>query len=208
MSQLLYIEASPAKERSHTIAVAAAFLEAWRSTHPGDPIEKIDLWSTPLPPFDANTIEAKFAVLRRNEFTSEQRDRWESVRSVARRFNSASHYVFSVPMWNFGMPYPLKHFVDVVTLPGENWTWSKDEGYRSLLTGKKALLICASANLHSETGEGASDFLRPHLRHWLKFIGIQDIQEILVTPTLADPQDVMLTRANAIANARAAAPAF
>src|SRR6185312_8403725 len=98
--------------------------------------------------------------------------------------------------------------IDVVTLPGENWTWSKSDGYRSLLTGKKALLICASANRHAETGEGASDFLQPHLRHWLKFIGIHNIQEILVTPTLADPQDVMRTRESAIATARAMATAF
>jgi len=208
MSQLLYIESSPAKARSHTIAVATTFLEAWRSANPAATIEKIDLWTTALPAYDDHTIAAKFAVLRRNEFTPEQSERWESVRRVARRFNSATHYVFSVPMWNFGIPYPLKHYIDVVTLPGENWTWSKLDGYQPLLTGKKALLVCASANMHQETGAGASDFLKPHLRHWLKFIGISEIQEIVVTPTLADPQEVTHTRATAMACARELATRF
>ena len=56
MSKLLYIEASPSKSRSHTIAVAHAFLDAYRIEHPEDEIERIDLWDTVLPPFDGATI--------------------------------------------------------------------------------------------------------------------------------------------------------
>ena len=26
-------------------------------------------------------------------------------------------------MENFSIPYPLKHYIDVVTLAGENWSW-------------------------------------------------------------------------------------
>jgi FMN-dependent NADH-azoreductase len=208
MRKLLYIESSPLKSRSHTIAVARSFLDAYRSAHPDDEIEQVDLWKIELPPFDGDTIEAKFAVLRRNEFTADQLTRWEAVRAVSRHFNSADKYVFSVPMWNFGVPYPLKHYIDVVTLPGENWTWSRANGYGTILSGKKALMIYASANLHLESGADASDFQKPYLRRWLRFIGIDDVREITVAPTLADPDDVAANRASAIAQAVRLATAF
>jgi len=198
MSKLLYIEASPLKSRSHTVAVARQFLDAYARVHPDDDIETIDLWQATLPPFDGETIEAKFAVLRRQQFTPEQSGRWEAVRTVSRHFNSADKYVFSVPMWNFGLPYPLKHYVDVVTLVGENWTWSRQAGYGTIFAGKKALMIYASANLHEQRGEDASDFQKPYLRRWLQFIGVDDVREITIAPTLAEPESVGKMRTAAV----------
>ena len=203
MSRLLYIEASPLKNRSHTIAVSQAFLDAYRVAHPQDEIERLDLWQAALPPFDDRTIEAKFAVLRRNEFTPAQFERWQAVRQAARHFNAADKYVFSVPMWNFGVPYVLKHYIDVVTLPGENWTWSQGAGYGALLSGKKALAIHASANLHE-----SDDFQKPFMRRWLRFIGIEDIHEITLAPTLSDPESLARLRAEAIDAATRLAPQF
>jgi FMN-dependent NADH-azoreductase len=208
MSKLLYIEASPLKSRSHSITVSQAFLDAYRAAHPQDEIERLDLWQVAMPQFDAQTIEAKFAVLRRNDFTAEQLERWEAVRRVSRHFNSADKYVFSVPMWNFGVPYVLKHYIDVVTLPGENWTWSAGAGYRTLLSGKKALAIYASANLHEQAGEDADDFQKPFMRRWLRFIGVEDIEEITLAPTLSDPESVARIRAEAIAAATQVALQF
>jgi FMN-dependent NADH-azoreductase len=207
MARLLHIEASPLKARSQSTSVAERFLRAYRSARPEDDILKIDLWNVNLPPFDAETIGAKFAVLRTQSFTPEQWERWEAVRAIARRFNAADKYVFSVPMWNFGVPYPLKHFIDVVTLPGENWTWSRAKGYESLLSGKKALLIYSSANDYA--GENRdSDFLKPYMRRWLRFIGVHSIREIEIAPTLADAESVAAKRAAAIEEAESIAATF
>jgi FMN-dependent NADH-azoreductase len=206
MARLLYIEASPAKSTSHSISVAKKFLEAYEKAHPQDDVETIDLWAEDLPPFDNETIEAKFAVLREKQFSSEQRAKWDVVQYISRCFNAADKYVFSVPMWNFGVPYRLKHYIDVVTLAGENWSWSRTEGYKSLLSGKKALLVYASAG---EYGMGdPSDFLKPYLRMWLNFIGVTDIQEISVAPTLADVDALSRTRCNAKATAVQLAATF
>ena len=208
MSKLLYVEASPGESRSHTIAVSRAFLDAYRVAHPHDEIERLDLWQLTLPPFDGQTIEAKFAVLRGNQFTPQQMERWDAVRAVSRHFNAADKYVFSVPMWNFGVPYALKHYIDVVTLPGENWTWSRQAGYETLLSGKKALAIYASANLHEQVGPDTDDFQKPFMRRWLRFIGVEDVQELTVAPTLADPDAVARLRAEAISAALRLAPHF
>ncbi len=209
MATVLYIEASPLKERSHTIEVARAFLDAYQQAHPQDMIETIDLWAQSLPPFDGPTIEAKFAVLRKNDFTPLQQEKWAAVRAVARRFNAADKYVFSVPMWNFGLPYPLKHYIDVVTLAGENWTWTREEGYRALLSGKRAALIYSSAGAYAlGLPPHAADFQKPYLRHWLSFIGVHDVHEINIAPTLADPVRVAEVKHQAHTRAMALARTF
>ncbi len=206
MARVLYIEASPMKSISHSIHVANTFLNAYRRVHPRDDLETIDLWAEDLPPFDAETIAAKFAVLRKKDFTPEQRAGWEAVQKISRRFNGADKYIFSVPMWNFGIPYRLKHYIDVVTLAGENWSWSRAEGYKSLLTGKKALLVYASAG---EVGPNdPADFQRPYLRRWLNFIGVSDIEEITVAPTLAEADALARTRCRADAAAAQLAAIF
>jgi FMN-dependent NADH-azoreductase len=209
MATVLYIEASPLKERSHTIEVAKAFLDSYRQARPEDTIETIDLWEQALPAFDSATIEAKFAVLRKNELTPLQRAKWAAVQRVARHFNAADKYVFSVPMWNFSVPYPLKHYIDVVTLAGENWTWTRELGYRALLSGKRAALIYASAGAY-ELGlpPHAADFQKPYLRHWLAFIGVLSIDEINIAPTLADPARVAQVKLEARTRAVALARKF
>lgn len=206
MARLLYIEASPLKALSHSIDVARTFLDAYTMKNPEDKIESLDLWDASLPPFDGKTIEAKFAVLRKKEFTAEQLARWEAVRAVSRRFNLADKYVFSVPMWNFSIPYPLKHYIDVVTLPGENWAWSRAGGYQTLLSGKKAVLIYASAGDYAAGGPNLdSDFQKPYLRRWLRFIGVTDIREIDIAPTLTDADNLAETKRDAKLEAAAMA---
>jgi FMN-dependent NADH-azoreductase len=72
MAKLLYIESSPRKTRSKSIAVAKAFLDAYQSAHPDDQIVTLDLWDKSLPEFDGFTIDAKYQVLHGQDFTPEQ----------------------------------------------------------------------------------------------------------------------------------------
>ena len=109
MARLLYVESSPRKERSASISVARHFLDAYRAAHPQDPIETLDLWDTVLPRFDAFVLDAKYAIMNGQPHTPEQAQAWQSVVKVTEQFKSADKFLFSVPMWNFGVPYVLKH---------------------------------------------------------------------------------------------------
>src|SRR5438034_9205553 len=133
MGTLLHIEASPRKDRSHSIVAAKHFLETYVEQHPADVIETLDLWSVDLPPFDADTIGAKFAVLTGNSPTPAQAAAWQRVADFASQFAAADRYLVSTPMWNYTVPYVLKHYIDVVTLPGVTWRWYSAEGYTGLL---------------------------------------------------------------------------
>ena len=118
MSTLLYVESSPRKQRSASIAVARAFLEAYRAAHPTDTIDTLDVWSTPLPEFDGAVLSAKYAGIAGTELSVHEAHAWADIRALAARFTRADKYLFSVPMWNYSIPYKLKHLIDCFTLYG------------------------------------------------------------------------------------------
>ena len=77
--------------------------------------------------------------------TGEQAAAWQAAKSTFERFAAADEYLFTVPMWNHGIPYILKQFIDVVSQPGMVFSFDPEAGYTGLLTGKKAAVIYTSA---------------------------------------------------------------
>jgi FMN-dependent NADH-azoreductase len=206
MSHLLYVEASPMKAASTSSAVAGAWLEAYREAHPADTVDTLNVWDLDLPPFDADMIAAKFAVLRAQNATPPQQALWARAVALSQRFNAANQYLFSLPMWNFGIPYRLKHFIDVVTLPGQNWSWSRQAGYQALLPGKRATLVYSSAGAYPlPPDEDESDFQKPYMRRWLRFLDIAVDAEISAAPTLVAPEELAAVKSAAAARAQALA---
>ncbi len=209
MSKLLHIEASPRGKRSASISVAQNFLDVYRAKHPGDTIVTLDLWHTKLPEFDGATIDAKYAVIHSQSLGSDEAKAWQAVTKVANDFKSADKYLFSLPMWNFGIPYKLKHFIDVLVQPGLAFKFTPGEGYKGLVTGKSAVAIYARGGAYGP-GSGAEgyDSQSAYLRQILGFIGITGIQEIFVEPTMAGPTAKDEAVSAASANATAMAGSF
>ena len=190
MARLLYIEASPRKERSASIEAAKTFINEYKRTHPEDVVETLDLWATPLPEFDGHVIDSKYVILHGLEHTDEQRQAWKGVEDVIEQFIAADKYLFSLPMWNFGIPYKLKHYVDVIVQPGYTFSFSPEEGYKGLVTGKPLAVIYARGGAYGVgTGSESYDLQKAYLEHILGFIGFSDFQSILVEPTLVSPED-------------------
>lgn len=209
MAKLLYIEGSPRKERSASIKIAKVFLEAYRESHPNDEIEKLDVWEVGLPRFDGETLNAKYAILHGLGHTEEQADAWRAVKELFNRFNAADKYLFSLPMWNFNIPYRMKHFIDVITQPTLSFSFSPEEGYRGLVTGRPALTVFARGGNYPEGTEWAAfDTQKPYFELWLRFIGFTDLKSIMVETTLADPETVAKVIADAETRAREIAETF
>lgn len=186
MGKLLYLSASPLADRSYSVAVADAFVEAYRAAHPGHTVVKKDLFTENLPTFDGFKLEAKYAVLHGRAFTQKQKDAWKAVESVAEEFKSADKYVLAVPMWNFGIPYRLKQYFDVIVQPGLTFSFSPEEGYKGLVTGKSLLAVLARGGEYPAGSPAEKmDFQKPYLETILRFIGFSDLRWIVVEPTLA-----------------------
>jgi FMN-dependent NADH-azoreductase len=194
MPKLLYIEASPRKSRSKSIEVSQVFLSELQRTVPSVEVDKLDLWTTELPAFDGDTVDAKYAILHGQQHTPEQAKAWKRVETLIERFKSADWYLFSLPMWNFGIPYVLKHLIDVIVQPGLTFSFSPAEGYKGLVTSKKAVAVYARGGAYGPgTGAESYDLQSKTLSGILGFIGITDLTSIFVEQTLADPAEVEAT---------------
>ncbi|MER7545925.1 FMN-dependent NADH-azoreductase [Actinomadura sp.] len=185
MSRLLHISASPRGGASESLAVAAAFTDAYREVH-GDVVDHFDLWDGTLPAFGPAGAGAKMTVLAGGEPAGDQAAAWRAARAVFERFDSYDRYLFSVPMWNSSVPYVLKQFIDVVSQPGWVFRFDPEKGYTGLLQGKKAAVVYTSAVY----GEGrppafGSDYQAPFLEGWLRWTGITDIRRVEFRPDLA-----------------------
>ena len=189
--------------------VAREFLKVYSEAHPQDEITTLDLWAGQLPEFNGEVINAKYRILHGQSHTAQEAEAWRDVQQVFAQFNSADKYLFSLPMWNFGIPYKLKHFIDVITQPTLAFSFSPADGYQGLVTGKPAAVIYARGGEYSSGPEAAAfDYQKPYFDMWLRFIGFTEIKSILIEPTLAGPDVVEKARVSGTELARSIAQDF
>lgn len=206
MSKLLYIEASPRKKRSSSIAIAQVFLNEYKKAHPENEVDYLDLWKEQLPVFDGDVIDAKYAIMHSQPHTEAQAKAWKAVEAAIAQFKAADLYLFSLPMWNFGIPYKLKHYFDVLIQPGYTFTVTP-EGYKGLVTNKRTVIIYSRGGAYgAETGAQQLDFQKPYMETILRFIGIEKFDSIIIEPTLQSPEqkEAAFTRAKSQAEQLAA----
>lgn len=188
MSKLLYLESSPRKDRSASIEVAQSFITAFQDADAKNEVSTLDLWSLQLPEFNGDLINAKYKVLHGENPTDEETSAWNEISKIVAQFTDTDSYLFSLPMWNFSIPYKLKHFFDVIVQPGLTFSFSPESGYQGLVTGKPATMIYARGGEYGSNGTSAMDFQKTYMELILGFIGFQDIKTVLVEPTLTDPE--------------------
>jgi FMN-dependent NADH-azoreductase len=205
MKTLLYIKASPRDERSHSHTVARAFLAAYQQKNPQDKIVTIDLFKESLPEFDNFAAESKYAIMHGREKTAEQIKKWSEIEKIIKQFKSVDKYLISTPMWNFSIPYKLKHYIDIITQPSYTFTVT-DTGYKGLAGGKPICLILARGGSYEPDSPIA--FQKKYLEFILGFIGFTDIKNIICQPTLADENTVKKAQEAAINNAKTIAAVF
>jgi FMN-dependent NADH-azoreductase len=202
MAKLLYIQASPRGGRSRSVTVAEAFLAAYRKANPGDAVATIDLFTRDLPAFDGKALDAKYAIMRGGKPSAEQQKDWQSVERLIAEFLSADKYLLAVPMWNFGIPYRLKQYVDLLVQPGYTFSFSPEKGYEGLAKGKRAMIAYARGGDYEAADPAAVDFQKRYMELVLGFIGITDVRSVVVQPTLmAGPEVADQKAAAAIAEA-------
>jgi FMN-dependent NADH-azoreductase len=205
---LLHISSSPRGTDSESLRLAKAFTETYAETHPGAVVDQWDLWDRPLPDM-ALGAKAKMTVFGGGTPTGAEGRVWAEARAAFDRFTAADRVLFSVPMWNGGIPYVLKQFIDVVSQPG--WIFGVDpvEGYRHLLAdhGTRVAVIYTSAVWGPGLGpEFGRDFQSTYFDDWLRWTGLTDVSDIRFHPTLTG--DRAAEDAAALARARDVAKTF
>ena len=209
MAKVLYIKASPRTERSYSMAVANVFVEAYKAKNPNDEVMVLDLFGKDLIPYDGLAVQAKYTIMRGKKHSDEEAKAWKAVEATIEEFKSADKYVFAIPMWNFGIPYRLKQYFDIIVQPSYTFAVS-DKGYEGLVTGKPAFVAYASGGQYPEGSDySAYDFQRPYMKMILGFMGITDIKTAIVEPTLqGGPEVAAQKKEEAIVLARELAQTF
>jgi FMN-dependent NADH-azoreductase len=208
MSRLLHISSSPRGRRSESLALAETFLDTYRELNPLHTVDTWDLWDGTLPAFGPAAAGAKMTIFGGGVPVGDEGAAWAAAGAAFERFDSYDRYLFSVPMWNAGVPYVLKQFIDVVSQPGMVFSFDAEAGYTGLLRDKKAAVIFTSAVYGpGRPASFGSDFQAPYMRDWLTWAGVADIVEVQFRPDLATA-DADAARAAAHSEARSAAAKF
>ena len=209
MSKLLYIQASPRAERSYSIAVADAFASAYKQANPKDEVITMNLFKKDLPSFDGLAVQAKYTILHGLKHTPEELAAWKKVEEIIAEFKSADKYAMAVPMWNFGVPYRLKQYLDIIVQPTYTFSYSPREGYKGLVNGKPVFVAYSRGGAYLKgSAEEGFDLQTKYLQLILGFMGLTDVRTLVVEPTLAGPDAAKQKRDEAIAKAREMAKAF
>lgn len=209
MAKLLYIQASPRKDRSKSTQAAKAFLESYQHAHPNDQIRTLNVFDENLPAFDGPVVQAKYNIMHSKEHTAEERRAWSAVEKVIADFKDADKYLFSLPMWNFGIPYRLKQYIDVIVQPGYTFTVGP-KGYEGLVKGRPVIGVYARGGAYPAGSPGeAFDFQKKYMELIFGFMGFENIQSIVVEPTLqGTPEEIEKTVQVAIEKARTMGKTF
>ncbi|MEI7435558.1 MAG: NAD(P)H-dependent oxidoreductase [bacterium] len=204
MNKLLHIIATPRGETSSTRKVSDVFLASFRSTHPGWSIEELDLSKEELPSLTAKRVDGKYVLLGGKDLYGDLREAWQEIVAEIERFLSADAVLISVPMWNFGIPYTLKHYIDVIVQPTYLFRYTAT-GVEGLAMGRKMVVVTSRGGDYSSEAAKSADFQEPYLRFVFGFTGITDITFINAEPMNMGEEPAKQALAAAQGKARKAA---
>jgi FMN-dependent NADH-azoreductase len=198
--KILHIVASPRGEKSNTLQVSRVFLDSLAAARGDVRVEVVDLFNADLPALAGDNIEAKYTLMVGQPIGREHEESWRQIEHLIQQFLAADAYLISTPMWNFGLPYALKYYIDCIVQPGYVFGFD-GTGVVPMVHGKTMICVTARGGDYSAGSPLHSyDFQEPYLRAIFGFIGITDLHFINVQPT-----DISALRDGAVANAMALA---
>lgn len=189
MAKLLFIQASPRTIGSQSQKIAEIYLDTLCTQIPKLEVDTLDLRKEDLPAFDGDKLAAKMNLMTGKVHDADQQIAWDRIVEVASRFISADRYLFSVPMWNGGIPYRLKQYIDIIHQPGLTFGLNPESGYIGLLKNKHATLVLTSGAFAQNRPAPAFgvDHHSTYLRSWLNQAGVSAIDELRFQPSLVTP---------------------
>jgi FMN-dependent NADH-azoreductase len=169
----------------------------------------LNLFTAQLPTFEGFTVRAKYKIMHGQPCTPEESKAWQAVETIVKQFTSADKYVLAVPMWNFGIPYRLKQYIDLIVQPTYTFMITPEGKYKGLVTGKPVFVAYARGGDYSAPEAQSIDFQKKYLELILGFIGFTAIHSLIVQPTMAGGRETAEQKRNeAIAEAKKMAAQF
>jgi FMN-dependent NADH-azoreductase len=180
--KLLHIIASPRGEKSRTLSVSSAFINSMKAKNPDILVDELDLFEVNLPEVSGGAIDAKYTLMSGGSLDEKSKNSWEQTMEFSSNFITYDAYLISSPMWNFSIPYKLKHYIDVIMQAGILFSFT-EKGVEGLAKNKKMFCVTSRGNDYSSGSQMQQyDFQEPYLRAIFGFTGIYDITFIHAQP--------------------------
>lgn len=180
-TRLLHMISTPRGLASNTGRVSSVLLEALDERYDDLEVTTLDLFKADLPSVAGRNIESKYKLMTGQALDDSAKESWRQIEKSIEQFLAADVYLLTVPMWNFGIPYALKYYIDAIVQPGYLFRYLPDGRPEGLVTGKK--MICVTSRGGDYSGYMKSfDFVESYLRTIFGFVGITDIHFINAQP--------------------------
>ena len=180
--KLLEIQSSPRGESSDSITLTTSFIEACRSANTSIVVDTLNVWHERLPEFDYEAIGAKYKAVKHETMTEAESRVWERIQSLIQRFQNADRIVLGTPMWNFSLPYKLKHLIDLVAQRNFLFTYNGKQ-YGPCLNVEKAVVVYTRGSRYLEDTPippSRFDYQATYLDFWLKLVGVRNLRSVIV----------------------------
>lgn len=186
---VLDIQAMPRGERSRTRRLHNAFIRGLLSARPEARVIEKDLahGHDELPAFDEWDVEAKFEMMYGEGKLDELgAQRWNALTKLTDELHAADLVLVSAPMWNFGVPWFLKRWIDAVVQGRLTWEYVNG-GYQGLLKGRRAVILSTRDGAYGPGSPMAAlDHSVPYLESVLGFMGLGPVDKIVAEPMVAE----------------------
>jgi FMN-dependent NADH-azoreductase len=201
--RLLHLVATPRGLASNTGRVSSALLEALHEHHDDLRVTTLDLFSADLPAVAGTNIKSKYALMTGQPLDEEARGSWQEIERTIEGFLDADSYLLTVPMWNFGIPYALKYYIDAIVQPGYLFRYNEQGVPEGLVHGRQMIVVTSRGADYSQPPMNAFDFVEGYLRTIFGFVGLTDIRVFTVQPMDITPEMRRDAFKSAIAEVRA-----
>ena len=200
MTTLLHIDASARPGRSgthvhgsHSRRLSHHFVSTWRAARPDDEVIYRDIGATPPGHITGEWIAAGYTP-------AAGREPWmhavlEESDALIAELRRADVLVIGVPMYNFGMPAPLKAWIDNIVRIGATFDFdrSRENPYVPLLAERHRLTVllasCGSSGYGPGGFQASMDLLTPGIASPLALLGLTEMHSVTVEHA-EDPVDL------------------
>ncbi|MBT6891727.1 MAG: FMN-dependent NADH-azoreductase, partial [Gammaproteobacteria bacterium] len=150
-------------------------------------VNRLDLFDAKLPEVTLEITAAKMKFAMGLDLNDDEAKQWTAITNLVTQFVEADGYLFSIPMWNFSIPYKLKQYIDLITHPGLTFT-SDENGPKGLASGQATLIYSRGGDYSPKDGKpDPFDFQSPYMNAWTRLVGLDPVSEVLVQKTMAGP---------------------
>jgi FMN-dependent NADH-azoreductase len=201
--RLLHVVCTPRGLASNTGRMSSVLLEALQEQDENLTVTTLDLFKADLPAVAGRNIESKYMLMTGQALDETAMTSWRQIERTIEQFLDADTYVLTVPMWNFGIPYALKYYIDAIVQPGYLFRYTADGRPEGLVTNRKMICVTSRGGDYSTGPLMAYDFVENYLRTIFGFVGITDMRFFNGQPMDVSPEARKAAQKATIADIRA-----